>query len=322
MVARPDQMAPQRLGELPVAPRAYHDFYRAPRFRWWHSLVALVVFAGAWGAAVLAAAIAAVLYELLSGSATAEELARGLVTPGLFLANNVGIALAIPLAVATQRIVFGQRAGWLFSIQGRLRWGLLGRFLLVATVVHLAILAAWLAANGVPDGLGIRPETWFLLGVVLLTTPLQAAGEEVAFRGLAARAVGSWFDAPRTGLVVSTAATAAVFTLVHAAGDLWLNLFYLCLAVGASVLTWRAGGLEAAVALHVVANLTTMLFLPFLGLQGVFDRGQGAGGAEALTQAAAVLLTTAALLWLSRRLHLPVRAAAASTSRDLVSPLA
>jgi membrane protease YdiL (CAAX protease family) len=321
------EMVLDRLGELPVAPREYHDFYRAPRFRWWRSLLALVMFAGAWGAAVLTVTVAAVLYELVSGSASIEQLAQGLVTPALFLANNVGIALAIPLAVATHRIVFGQRAGWLFSIKGRLRWGLLGRFLVIALVVHLVVLAAWLGTNGAPDGLRVRPVTWFLLGVVLLTTPLQAAGEEVAFRGLAARAVGSWFDAPQTGLVVSTVATAAVFTLMHAAGDLWLNLFYVCLAVGASVLTWRAGGVEAAVALHVVANLTTMLFLPFLGLQGVFERGPGAGGDQALAQAAAVLLATAAMLWLSRRLHLPVRAAPASPSRDVggrpvVSPLA
>jgi hypothetical protein len=44
-------------------------------------------------------------------------------------------------------------------------------------------------------------------------------------------------------------------------------------------------------------NLTTMIFLPFLGLDGFSDRGPGSGGQEALAQVAAVLLTTAALLW-------------------------
>jgi membrane protease YdiL (CAAX protease family) len=309
MSSRVTQAPPQRPTELPVTPREYHAFYRTPRFRWWHSLVALALFAVAWGAAVLAATTAAVLYEVLLGRATVEEMAQGLMTPGLFLANNVGVALAIPVAVVTHRVVFGQRAGWLFSVQGRLRWGLLGRFLLVAGVVHLAVLAAWLGTNGTPDGLRVRPETWFLLAVILLTTPLQAAGEEVTFRGLATRAVGSWFGVSWVGLVVATAVTAVLFMFLHGAGDLWLNVFYLCLAVAASLLTWRAGGLEAAVALHVVANLTTMLFLPFLGLEEVFDRGPGAGGMQALAQAAAVLLTTAALLWQTRRLHLPVRCA-------------
>ena len=58
-----------------------------------------------------------------------------------------------------------------------------------------------------------------------------------------------------------------------------------------------------------MANLTTMLFLPFLGLTDFFDRASGTGGAQALTQAAAVLVATAALLWQSRRLELPVRTA-------------
>ena len=294
---------------LPVEPRAYHGFYRTPRFRWWHSAVALGLFIGGWGAAVLGVTIGALLYESAVGGATIEEISDGLLTPSLFLANNVGVALAIPAALLAHWAVLGQRPGWLLSIQGRMRWGALGRFLLIATLVHGVVLVLWLLLNGAPAGLRVRPETWFLLAVVLLTTPLQAAGEEVAFRGLGARAVGSWFTRPQVGLVVSTAVTAVLFMVLHVAGDLWLNVFYACLALGGSLLTWRSGGLEAAVALHVVANLTTMIFLPFLGLDGFFDRGSGTGGAQALAQASAVVVATAALLWQTRRLGLPVRTA-------------
>ena len=100
-----------------MEPREYHGFYRTPRFRWWHSAVALGAFIIVWGAAVLATTIAVVLYEMLAGGATPEEMAQGLLTPGLFLANNLGIALAIPVALAVHRLVFGQRAGWLCSIR-------------------------------------------------------------------------------------------------------------------------------------------------------------------------------------------------------------
>lgn len=293
-----------RLPVLPVVPRAYHDFYRTPRFRWWHSLVALVAFVLGWGTGVLAATVVAVLYEILVGGATVEQMGQGRLTPALFLANNVGIALAIPVAVAVHRFVFGQRPGWLFSIQGRLRRGVLGRFLLVAAVVHLAVLVAWLGIQGPPGDLRIRSETWFLLAAIVLTTPFQAAGEEVAFRGLGARLVGSWFAASRIGLIVSTTVTAGLFVLLHRAEDLWLNLLYICLALAASALTWWTGGVEAAVALHVVANLTTMLFVPFLGLEGFFERGSGSGGEEAMAQALAVLLAAAALLWQAGRIGL------------------
>lgn len=284
---------------LPVGPREYHAFYRTSRFRWWHSLVALVLFGVCWGAAVLAATVAAVVYELAVGGATLEELGEGLQTPALFLANNVAVALAIPAAVLTQWVFFRQRAGWLFSAQGRLRWKLLGRFLLIAGMVHLLVLVTWLAVSGPPAGLRVRPETWFLLVAVVLTTPWQAAGEEVAFRGLATRAVGSWFDDRRLGLVVATSSTAVVFTLAHGAQDGWLTLFYLSLAVAASLLTWRSGGLEAAVALHVVVNLTTMLFVPFLGLERAADPEHGQW--QAVAQVVAILLTSAAFGWHIRR---------------------
>jgi membrane protease YdiL (CAAX protease family) len=284
---------------VPVESAEYHASYRTPALRWWQPLLALGLFVAGWGAAVLAAAIGAVVYELAIGGATVEQLGEGAQTPALFLANNVGVAMAIPVAVAVQWIVFRQRPGWLFSVEGRLRWHLLTRFLLIAAVAHLAVLGVWLATSGPPDDLGVRPETWFLLATVVLTTPLQAGGEEVAFRGLATRAVGAWFGDERLGLVVSTAATALVFTVVHGSAEAWLVVFYLSLAVAASLLTWRAGGLEAAIALHVVVNLTTMLFVPFLGLEAAADPERGE--VQAVAQVLAILLTSAAFVWHARR---------------------
>lgn len=298
---------PSRSTGLPDGPRDYHAFYRTPRLRWWHPIAALLLFVACWGVAVLGATVVAVLYEVLFGGAELEDLTAGIDTPALFLANNLGIALAVPAALLAHVLVFGQRPGWLFSIHGRLRWALLGRVLLLAAAVHAVALVAWLAVNGAPEGLRVRPDTWFLLAAVLLTTPLQAAGEEVAFRGVGARVVGAWFDSPAVGLAAATATTTVVFVLLHGAQDVWLNIFYACLALVASALTWRTGGLEAAIALHVVVNLTTMLFLPFLGLTGFSDRGAGAGGAQAMVQVAAVLVTTTSVWWEARRSGLPVR---------------
>ncbi|HET7349325.1 MAG TPA: CPBP family intramembrane glutamic endopeptidase [Marmoricola sp.] len=295
------------LAGLPDGPREYHGFYRTPRLRWWHPVAALLLFLVCWGLAVLGATVVAVLYEVLAGGAELDDLAQGLETPALFLANNIGIALAVPAALLAHALVFGQRPGWLFSIHGRFRWALLGRVLLLAALVHAVALAAWLLVNGTPEGMRVRPDTWFLLAAVLLTTPLQAAGEEVAFRGLGTRIVGAWFTSTAVGLVAATATTTLAFVLLHGAQDLWLNVFYTCLALAASVLTWRTGGLEAAIALHVVVNLTTMLFLPFLGLAGFSDRGAGTGGAQAAVQVAAVLVTMALVGWQARRSGLPVR---------------
>ncbi len=296
---------------LPVVAREYHEFYRTPRFRWWRPLLALGMFAGTWFIAAMILSAAALVYELALGNVDVDRLMTGelTVTPMLFLANNLALAAAIPLAWAAHRAVFGQRIGWLSSVAGRFRWGIFGRFVGLVVVCYLVMTAIEIALTGWPEDLSVRPETGFLLASVLLTTPLQAAGEEVALRGLGARAIGSWFPGTRTGWVVSTAITSTVFMLLHGAGDPWLNVFYFCFGVVASVLTWRTGGLEAAIALHVVNNLLSLAWVPFTGVDGLFDRDAGVGSPLMLIQMAAVAAVAAGMLWLASRAKLPRSAA-------------
>lgn len=296
---------------LPVVPREYHEFYRTPRFRWWRPLLALAMFGGTWFIVSILAGLGVIGYEMAVGNLDPEALLEGEIptTPVFFLVNNLGLALAIPLAWAAHRVVFGQGIGWLSSIAGRFRWGLFGRFAGFVLACYLVWTAVEIALGGVPQGLAIRPETGFLLVSVLLTTPLQAAGEEFALRGLGARAIGSWFPASRIGLVVSTAITGVAFMLLHGAGDPWLNAFYLYFGVLACVLTWRTGGLEAAVALHVVNNLLGLAWVPFTGVEGLFDREAGVGDPTVLLQMGVVTLVAAGLLWLGSRAKLSRSAA-------------
>lgn len=292
--------------------REYHEFYRTPRFRWWRPLLALGMFAGSWFLVSLVLTLAAMAYDYAAGELDLDGLLTGKsLTPMFFLANNLVLAAAIPLAWVAHRVVFGQPIGWLSSVAGRFRWGVFGRFLGLATIAYLAWMAVETAITGWPQDLRVRPETWFLLLSVLLTTPLQAAGEEFALRGLAARSIGSWFPGNRAGLVVSTAVTAVVFMLLHGAGDPWLNAFYLYFGVVGCVLTWRTGGLEASIALHVANNLLGMLLLPFSGLDGLFDREAGTGSPLVLIQLAVVTLVAAAMLWQGSREKLSRSAAPA-----------
>lgn len=296
---------------LPVVPREYHEFYRTPRFRWWRPLLALGMFGASWFLATLILSVVALAYEVGTGNLDPRDVAAGklVVTPVIFLANNLALAAAIPLAWAAHRAVFGQRIGWLSSIAGRFRWGLFGRFTAFAVVCYLVWMVIETLLTGWPEDLAVRPETGFLMVSVLLTTPLQAAGEEVAMRGLGARAIGSWFPGSRSGLVVSAVITATVFMLLHGAGDPWLNVFYFYFGVVACVLTWRTGGLEASIALHVVNNLLSMLLLPFMGVDGLFDREAGAGSPLVLVQVAVVTLVAAGMLRQAARARLPQSAA-------------
>ena len=269
------------------------------------------MFGASWFAVSLVLSLLALAYEFATGGLDLDGLMAGElpVTPSLFLVNNLALAAAIPLAWAAHAAVFRQRIGWLSSVAGRFRWGAFGKFAALVAVAYVVFSVVEFALLGWPEDLAVRPETGFLLVVVLLTTPLQAAGEEFALRGVGARAIGSWFSGPWIGLVVSTLVTAVVFMLLHGAGDLWLNLYYFYFAVVASILTWRTGGLEAAIALHVVNNLTSLLWVPFTGLDGIFDREAGVGDPSVLLLMAGMALVAAGLLWLASRVGLARSAA-------------
>jgi membrane protease YdiL (CAAX protease family) len=236
-------------------------------------------------------------------------------TPALFTANNIILATAIPLAGLTAWAVFGQRPRWISSVAGGFRWGLFWRFVAVAVPILLLSLGLEILLGG-PLQLVWNPDSWFLIIAILLTTPLQAAGEEYGTRGLLARSIGSWFGSARVGLVVATVITSVVFMLLHGAGDPWLNGYYFTVGVVCSILVWKTGGLEAAIALHVVNNLIGEITIPFGGLEGMFDREAGAAGPEILIQVFFTLALVAALLVVARRLRIPQSAAPAALQHD------
>ncbi|MGV8908619.1 MAG: CPBP family intramembrane glutamic endopeptidase [Propionicimonas sp.] len=295
---------------LPITQREYHEFFRTPRFRWWKPLVAIAMFLGGWVLLSLLISIPLLLIDAASGrldmsKATSGELET---TPLLFLANNISLGLAIPMAGLTAWAVFGQRPRWISSIAGGFRWGLFLRFVAVSVPIMLASFGVEVLISGPPE-LVWNADSWFLIIAILLTTPFQAAGEEYGVRGILARSIGSWFGSSRVGLVVATALTSVVFMLLHGAGDPWLNGYYFAVGVMCSILVWKTGGLEAGIALHVVNNLVGELTLPFGGLEGMFDRQAGVAGPEILIQVFFTAALAAALLWVARRLKIPQSAA-------------
>ncbi|MGC3992885.1 MAG: CPBP family intramembrane metalloprotease [Propionicimonas sp.] len=304
---------PPKPSALPTVPREYHEFYRTPRFRWWKPLAALALFAAS---ALIATTLFSmlILIDVANGRIDLNDMASGNITttPMLFLANNLGIAVWVPLALLSGWAVFGQRPKWLSSIAGGFRWRLFGRFALIAFLVLGISTGIQVALSGGVGDLAWNPDSLFLILTILLTTPFQCAGEEYSLRGLGARCIGSWFSWRRAGLAVATAVTSVVFMLLHGAGDPWLNAFYLLFAVTSSVLVWRTGGLEASIALHVCNNMISEAFMPFTDISGLFNREAGTAGPETLWQMAAVLLVAGLMLWQARKLKLQRKAAPAA----------
>jgi hypothetical protein len=141
-----------------------------------------------------------------------------------------------------------------------------------------------------------------MLVVVLLTTPLQSAGEEFGARGLIQRSVGSWFGNPVAAFVVGTIVSGAVFASAHVAGDGWLIAYYFVFGASASLAARGTGGLEAPVLVHATNNV--LLFIP-TALMGqtdqVFQREAGVGSAFMLIPMAMCLAAALFSIWWGRR---------------------
>lgn len=249
---------------MPPAGVPYPLLLRTGGWRWWRPLLGLLLA----GLTLVSGAVAVIMGALglaaLTGSRSAAFSEESLSpdSPIGLLANNLVIVLLVPASVLAVLVVHRERPGWLASVTGRPRWGLLGRWLAVAGVVVGLFFAAGFLLPG-DDEVELRaPSTAtlvLLLVVILLTTPLQAAAEEVGFRGYLSQAVAGWFARPVLGAVVACGASAVLFALAHGVQDAWLFGDRLAFGVLASWLAWRTGGLEAPVALHVANNLVSLV---------------------------------------------------------------
>lgn len=299
--------SPAKPTALPVEAREYHQFYRGPRFRWWKPLAAIAAFVVVWALGSVPPVVAALGWELLHNGGHIPSDVSELNTPSMFLANNVAIAVGIVAAVLVSWMVYRQRPRWLSSVEGHFRWRVFWRFLAIA-IIGLGV--AWAVEVAVSGGVGeftVTPATWALVVGIVLTTPFQAAGEEYAMRGLVFRSIASWFPNRWVGLVIGIIVNAVAFMFLHGAEDVWLNFYYFFVGTVFSILVWRTGGLEAAIAMHIANNLISEMLLPFQpsAFSHLFDRQAGVAGPEILIQFGVTALVAAVLLWQSSRLKLP-----------------
>lgn len=180
------------------------------------------------------------------------------------LATNLTLIILIPLSMLVARLLNRQTPGLLSSVVGKLRWRPLAWFSLVAIVLELLAFAVVQFGN-VPLATGERhggpaaPDVVAVIVITLLTSPIQAAGEEYYFRGYLLQAVGSYLR----GTIVAVVVTGVLFTLAHGIWP-WQSpaLFVDRLAFGlvAGFLAIRTGGPESGIASHAANNVVTFVF--------------------------------------------------------------
>ena len=257
---------------------AYHRMFRAlPTYRWYRpvlaAVLAVVFYLVLSNAFVLA--VTAVL-RVVAGADAVGRVYRALQAdpldasePLVMLLTLGSIVMMLPSVLLATRAAGLGGPGRLSSVAGRLRWGWLARCLVPAVVfMGLTVLLSSFAVpllTGASIGLGpvtTPPEAlvWSLVVIVLLV-PLQATAEEYAFRGFAMQALGSWIAWPAVAIVLPTIAFAAA----HAYNP-WGLADVAVFGVAAAWLTWRTGGLEAAIVAHVLNNVVLFVLLaPFAG---------------------------------------------------------
>lgn len=286
--------------------RQYHDALSEPRRPWWIAALALATFAGSTVLVSVLLSFAAIEVDLLLGLTDSESVASGaiVITPTLFIANNLVLAALIPISMLLQWAFYGVRPRWMLSVTGTWRWYLVRRSALFIVPIFLLYTGAGLALAAV-ELIETPPSatTTAMLIAIVLTTPLQAAGEEFGFRGFISRTVGSWSSRSNVSFVIGTIVASIVFALVHFAADPWLIAYYLVFAVGMSLIVRATGGLEIAVLIHTLNNV--LLLIPAVVLSSLeesLDRSVGSAGPVALVPMAIIaIITLIVLRWAPRR---------------------
>lgn len=266
-------------------PLFYHRLLRGmPNYRWWKPLV-FAVLATVFGFTMttIVSAVAVVPMVLSGGPNASLEFAERMVTldtqdPYALFVALVSLAVWIPAILVAGWAVGFRPVGRLWSIRYRIRWVYLFKTLGLAALAFLATQMVAMVWGIVEAGVtGVEPPPvepakvdWSVAGVslviVFLVVPFQAAAEELMFRGAAMQVLGAWMKNP----IIPIALPSLLFALAHFY-DPWGLVQVGVLGVVAGVITWRTGGLEAAISLHVVNNVFVFIILAS-GLTG--DTGQ------------------------------------------------
>lgn len=301
--AHPGNTAARALPE--VEQIAYHRLaHLRPRYRWWRMLLTGLVGVALYIAILLIVIVPLVIvsmfvpgwgveYQTLLTTSQFFDLDR----PWLLVALVLPLILMIPALLLASRIVEGRGVGLLSSVAGRLRMAWLAKSLLLALtvfIVYFAVVLGWSALSG--DAVSAdfsHPGIWTMVLLVLLLIPLQAAAEEYVFRGYLMQLVGSWLRHPAFAILLPV----PIFVLGHGY-DIWGAASVGMFAIVAAWLTWRTGGLEAAISLHIVNNV--LIFL--LGSVTLVDANATTGTAVDLLASALAMVVYALLAdrWAAR----------------------
>ena len=218
------------------------------------------------------------------------------------VATHLAIGSLVVLCMYIMRYVHQRHPRWLCSVQPGFRW----RYAVACALVSVVVLNGvyWVSrANDMPTWRASDHLGWWLLAIVL-TAPLQAAGEEFLFRGYLLQISGMISRSPWLAVAIS----ATIFAAMHGTQNIPLFVDRMGFGLIAGALVVTTGGLEAAVAAHVINNVFAFGYAAAAG---------GVAQARALQVSTwqttgwnllAYALTAVVCWWIGRRMRVSVAA--------------
>lgn len=226
--------------------------------------------------------------------------------PGGMAGVHLGIAMLTLISAMAVAVVHQASPRWLTSVLPGVRWRYLLLVAIVATVVFNGVL--WLSCIDQPWDPHGQAGMWVFLVAIVLTSPLQALGEEVFFRGYLLQAFGSMAKTPWFAI----GASALIFALFHGTQNLPLFLDRFAFGMLAGILVVATGGLEAAVAAHVVNNLFAFGYAAVESSVAEARALQEVGWLDAAFDVGGYALFAVVALGVGRRMNLATRTPAPS----------
>ncbi|MEV0396541.1 CPBP family glutamic-type intramembrane protease [Polymorphospora rubra] len=290
---------------MPPPGVAYHRLARTTRHRWWRPVLGtLLLIAGFLVLNCLLLAAAEIIGTLTDRPRDAYGLPDLGPIPDTALLL-LSIAVALPVVYFAAWAVQRRRPGTVSSVTGRLRWRWLGVCVLVAVpAVGVLLFGASGLAAVTGEDFALVLGGWvgwptFLAGLamVLLLVPFQAAAEEYVFRGWLLQAIGAFMRNPWPAIGFQ----ALLFAAAHGWGTTWGFASLTVMGVVTGWLTVRTGGLEAAVALHVVNNVVAFGFSAAAGTLEADETLADAPWQLAVVDAAVSVGFALVVLWLAGR---------------------
>ena len=213
------------------------------------------------------------------------------------VAANLAIGAAILVVAGLLRLLHRRRAVWMWSVSPGVRW----RFLLACFLIGAVVLVGLqFVISGVPV---LKPQNDVAAFVVaiLVTSPIQAAAEEVLFRGYVMQTLGlvwrrEWF---------AVVGSALLFALFHGTQNLPLFFHRFCFGLIMGALAWRTGGLEASIGAHIANNLGAFLWAALTSSVAEARAVQELTWAGAGEEIAAFAVFALIAWWVAGRMRVP-----------------